>query len=113
MPSKTDLNQANIQSVSWENKRLRIYFYGGKVIEYQDVPEGIYQEIITATSAGSYLRLYIARQFSCKLIKNYDEKTRLEELKYFKTTLVGCWATDRPNLLTEEQKEKYFWEVTE
>jgi hypothetical protein len=32
--------------------------------------------------------------------------SELEQLRHFKDTVIGLWATDRPDLLTDEEKER-------
>jgi hypothetical protein len=36
----------------------------------------------------------------------FKELTEINKLRAFKDTVTGLWATDRPDLLTEEEKEK-------
>lgn len=31
----------------------------------------------------------------------------IEQLRHFKDTVIGLWATDRPDLFTDEEKEKF------
>ena len=48
------------------------------------------------------------------LKKTKGKKTWREfilELEHHMATTVGLWATDRPDKIPKELKEKYFWEL--
>lgn len=37
---------------------------------------------------------------------NFKNQSELEKLRHFKDSIIGLWATDRPDLLTIEEKNK-------
>ena len=47
---KSDL----IRSVGYEDNMLEIQFYDGYVFRYLDVPENIYDELLTSDRLGTY-----------------------------------------------------------
>lgn len=51
-----------------------------------------------------------SRDNGMKLAESSMSKEILPILEYFVTTHNGLWVTDRPDILTEEQK-KVFWEL--
>ena len=48
---------------------LRIIFVSGKIYDYQNVPEHVYQEMRSATSKGTYLNQHIKGNYLFKKVK--------------------------------------------
>lgn len=46
------------------------------------------------------------------LKKNAELKNEVKRLEHFKTTTLGLWATDRPDIIPEDLKKEYFSEIT-
>ena len=40
-----------------------------------------------------------------------EKNNQIEQLTHFKQTLLGCWATDRPDKLSEHARKWLFWEI--
>ena len=57
--SRTPVRSSNIASVGYENGTLEIAFVGGGVYQYFNVPEHVYQGMMSAASKGSYFHDYI------------------------------------------------------
>lgn len=105
------LNASNVYKVSWENRKLQVYFYDDTIVEYIDVPEGVYRGLITSDSPGSYIHHYMT-EFDRKKIQDNCIESELKKLKHHKDTTVGLWATDKPEQIPEEIKHLFF-EITE
>jgi len=57
MPQRTEnLNSSAISRASWddETQELELVFASGQAYTFENVPEHIYEGLITARSAGSY-----------------------------------------------------------
>lgn len=54
---RVSVSSSNIASVGYDESSqiLEVEFLDGAVYEYYDVPEHVYQELITASSVGRYL----------------------------------------------------------
>ncbi|MNC76807.1 hypothetical protein D3C75_1286100 [compost metagenome] len=53
---RVSVSSSNIASVGHDESSqiLEVEFLNGSMYEYYDVPEHVYQELITASSVGSY-----------------------------------------------------------
>jgi hypothetical protein len=53
---RVSVSSSNIASVGHDesSQTLEVEFLNGSIYEYYDVPEYVYQELITAASVGSY-----------------------------------------------------------
>lgn len=51
-----NVSSSNINSVSYDDKKstMRIKFHNGAEYEYDDVPEGVFENLCSAKSCGSY-----------------------------------------------------------
>jgi hypothetical protein len=67
---RTPVSSSNLSSVGYdqENRVLEIEFNGGRVYQYSDVPPRIHQELMNASSHGTYFN------------KNIEDNYRYEEL---------------------------------
>jgi hypothetical protein len=59
------VHSTNIVSVGYEAaaKVLEVEFQSGKVYQYLDVPESVYQDLMTASSKGEYFHDNILKEF--------------------------------------------------
>lgn len=105
---ESNVNSSNVEKVSWDNRILRIHFKNGKITAYQNVPEGMFFSVITATSVGSFIRLYIATEYNYMVEQNPIIESKLKDLEHHKDTTVGLWATDKPELIPESLKDMFF-----
>lgn len=53
------VSSSNLSSVGYENGTLYISFNSGGLYAYYNVPASVYQDLITASSPGSYHAEYI------------------------------------------------------
>lgn len=53
---KQNLNSSSLQSASYDtdSRVLTIVFNGGRPYTYDDVPEGVYDRLVTSASPGSF-----------------------------------------------------------
>lgn len=103
-----EINGSNIKAVGWDERVLTLYYYDGSEVEYLEVPEGIYAGILTAPSAGSFLRLYVNGNYTYRKIKESDIESKIKQLEHYKATTSGLWATDRLDLIPESAKGMFF-----
>lgn len=63
---RTQVASSNIASIGYDpdTNTLEIEFSNGSVYQYYDVPEHIYDEIMSASSHGSYLATNIKGVYS-------------------------------------------------
>jgi hypothetical protein len=66
------LRSSNVSSVGWEAKQededadmgtLEIEFVKGGIYQYQNVPRGVYEQLLGASSPGKFVRSDIIDQF--------------------------------------------------
>ena len=67
---RISVSSSNVASVGYDesSKILEVEFLKGGVYEYYDVPEYVYQELLSATSIGSYLAQQIKKTYGCSRI---------------------------------------------
>lgn len=53
------VSSSNISSIGYDGTNLYVLFNSGGLYEYFDVPQSIYNELMSASSHGSYLANYI------------------------------------------------------
>lgn len=60
---KTEVSSSNIHSIGYDQQRrlLEIQFLSGSVYQYFDVPVGLYQRLMSASSHGRFLDTYIKK----------------------------------------------------
>jgi len=78
-----DLVSSNLDSVWYNTKteKLRVKFLSGGIYQYTDVPEEIYEELINATSHGSFFYYNIAYSFPYKRIRKGKKIKKLNSKK--------------------------------
>ncbi len=59
------VSSSNISSIGYdpESRTLEIEFHSGGVYQYFNVPESIYNALMSASSQGSYFHHYIKGQY--------------------------------------------------
>lgn len=105
------LNGANINRATWENDTLRVYFFDGRIVRYSEVPEGIFEGLCSAKSIGQYFNRFIINNYKYRLEKDMKINEKIKLLEHHKDFTVGLWATDRPDMISKENKDKYFFEI--
>jgi hypothetical protein len=60
---QTITDSSNIQGADWDNGILIIEFKGGTQYRYFDVPDGVYQELMSAASKGKFVNENIKGRF--------------------------------------------------
>jgi hypothetical protein len=60
------VNSSNIITVGYnaDSKILEVEFRTGKVYQYEDVPEDIYQELMAASSKGQFFHDNVMNQYN-------------------------------------------------
>jgi hypothetical protein len=58
-----EVESNHLKDVSWEGGTLTIEFRDGSVYDYSDVPVGIYQELLGASSKSAFFRSAIKGNF--------------------------------------------------
>lgn len=53
------VTSSNINSIGYEGTTLRVLFNNGGLYDYYDVPSSVYNELMSASSHGSYLARHI------------------------------------------------------
>lgn len=59
--NRNPVMSSNIDSVGYENGTLEIAFNSGSVYQYMNVPEKIYQALMSADSKGRYFYRHIRK----------------------------------------------------
>ena len=64
-------NSSHLQSVGYDNRSgiLTVEFKDGEIYQYENVPEGVMLDFITAKSQGRFFQQSIANQFEYRRIK--------------------------------------------
>jgi hypothetical protein len=65
--NRTPVSSSNLASIGYdaESLVLEVEFNNGRVYQYFDVPQGTYDELMGASSKGSYMNNVIKKQFRC------------------------------------------------
>ena len=60
---RTYVSSSNIASIGYDPKQmiLEVEFLNGSIYQYYDVPEALYEGIMSAESHGKYLNEYIKK----------------------------------------------------
>ena len=68
---RQSVSSSNIKSVGYDSKSkiLEIEFHSGGIYQYFNVPESIYNGILSASSHGSYFHRYIKDKYQWSKIK--------------------------------------------
>lgn len=63
--NRQSVRSTNIRSVGYETKAklLEIEFQDGRVYQYSNVPESVYQDLIVAKSTGKFFHQYIKSNY--------------------------------------------------
>lgn len=57
------VSSSTVQSVGYQDGTLEIEFAGGSVYQYFDVPERVYEELMSAASIGSFFNEQVRGHF--------------------------------------------------
>jgi hypothetical protein len=59
------VDSSNIASIGYDpgSQTLQVEFQGGRVYQYFDVPEGVFQEFLAASSKGKFFHANIKGSF--------------------------------------------------
>lgn len=60
------VSSSNIRSIGYKNSTLDVEFNNGRVYQYYNVPENLYNGLMNAPSHGSYLASNIINRFRYK-----------------------------------------------
>ena len=63
------VNSSNVERVGFEDGTLVIWFHKGGVYEYHNVPEFVFHDLLTASSAGSYVHQHIVGRYPTRKIR--------------------------------------------
>lgn len=67
--NRTSVSSSNLASIGYDAECLvlEVEFTNGRVYQYFDVPQGTYDELMSASSKGSYMNSIIKKQFRCSI----------------------------------------------
>ena len=67
---RTTVSSTNLASVGYDpiSRVLEIAFHSGGVYQYSNVPESIYQGLLSASSKGTYFNSHIKDRYTCHQI---------------------------------------------
>lgn len=60
------VSSSNIHSIGYQNTTLEVEFNNGRIYQYYNVPENLYNGLMNASSHGSYLASKIINRFNYK-----------------------------------------------
>ena len=63
------VSSSNISSIGYDGTNLYVLFYSGGLYEYSNVPQSVYNGLMSASSHGSYLANYIKGYYHYKRIR--------------------------------------------
>jgi hypothetical protein len=68
--NRTPVTSSNVASVGYDpnTMTLEVEFRNGSVYQYFDVPETAYQDLMSASSVGTYLNQNIKASYRCAQI---------------------------------------------
>lgn len=68
---RTPVESSNLVSVGYDKKlkKLEVEFISGAVYAYSNVPPNVYEELMAASSHGSYFSSHIRNSFSFRKVK--------------------------------------------
>ena len=69
-----DIKSTNIKRVSYYENDLYVEFSSGAQYQYFNVPEEVFDELLTAESAGRFLNIEIKGKYTHELTRESDKK---------------------------------------
>lgn len=63
------VSSSNLNAVAYENGILYIQFKSGSIYSYDNVPQSVYQELMSASSHGKYFSAYIRNSYPYRRIR--------------------------------------------
>lgn len=67
--TRRPVSSANIASLGWEDGVMEVEFRSGHIYEYAQVPEGVYQEALGASSVGKFVAANVVDQYQHTRLK--------------------------------------------
>jgi len=67
----TPVSSTNLKAIGYDSEGgiLRVEFNNGHIYEYEDVPEQVFDSLMSARSKGGYLNSQIKERFNYKRIR--------------------------------------------
>ncbi len=63
------VSSSNLSAVGYENGTLYVSFNSGSMYSYSGVPESVYNNLMSASSKGSYFATYIRKSYPYRRIR--------------------------------------------
>lgn len=74
------VESSNISAVGWQNNQLFVRFHNGGEYKYANVPNSVFQAMMSAESKGHYLAVSIKNKYPfAKIVVNDIHKAAEEE----------------------------------
>ncbi len=64
------VKSSNLKAVGYESEIMEIEFLNGSVYEYSEVPQEMYDSLMSAPSQGKYYNQYIKGEFPSKKLES-------------------------------------------
>lgn len=64
----THVSSSNIESIGYESGTLYVRFLNGSLYAYSNVPESVYQGLMSASSHGGYLASHVKGSYAYRRI---------------------------------------------
>lgn len=77
-----EVKSSNVRSFGYQDKKLFVMFSNGSIYAYDNVPEELYHEALSADSKGKFLREKIYNKFTYMKILN--EEAFLKDVEIIK-----------------------------
>ncbi|MEY8200761.1 MAG: KTSC domain-containing protein [Colwellia sp.] len=63
---RTSVSSSNVDSIGYDsdNQTLEVEFNSGTTYQYYDVPEHVYDDLLSSSSVGSYLNQHVKNSYS-------------------------------------------------
>ena len=66
---RTPVNSSDLRSVGYEQGTLEVEFKGGRIYQYFDVTEDVYEGLMNADSLGTYFNANIKNDYRCEKVR--------------------------------------------
>ena len=67
--NRRPVTSSNIASIGWDEGVLEVEYRSGHLYEYADVPEGVYQAALGASSVGKFVASEVQGNFQSKRLR--------------------------------------------
>jgi hypothetical protein len=61
--NRISVSSSNVSSVGFENGVLEVEFHGGRIYRYFGVPENVFNNLLRASSKGTFLNNFIKNRY--------------------------------------------------